>query len=95
MTEDSALGQLVGAYLNQDLFDFYPDVMAAVDDFVADAPDLAVILPSDIDRVLAGHPRDDELNAVLARYGVGFLPDERGYREWLTQIADRVRAATS
>jgi len=95
MAEDSVLEQLIGAYLNQDLFDLYPDVMAGVDDFVTEAPDLAVALPGEIDRVLAAYPGEAELKTLLTQLGVGFVPGDITYREWLTQIADRVRAATT
>jgi hypothetical protein len=84
---------LIGAYLNQDVWDFYPNVLAGVDDFVKDEPDLADPLVLEIDQLLAGQPDEAELSALMVRLGAGFLPDENGYRCWLTQIADRVRAA--
>ena len=95
MNDMPALEQLIGAYLNQDLWDFYPDVMVAVDDFTRDAPGLAVGLPAEIEAALADQPTEPELAELLRGLGVGFLPDEHGYRTWLTQIADRVRAATA
>ena len=94
MTEDSALGQLIGAYLNQDLFDFYPNVLAAVDDFVADNPGEAEHLIAEINQVLTENPTDDQLETLLDGLGIGFIADPITYREWLTQIADHVRATT-
>jgi hypothetical protein len=95
MTGDAPLEHLVGAYLNQDVWDFYPNVMAGVDDFLRDEPDLALPLALEIDALLAADPSEGELTDLMRRLGAGFLPDDHGYRGWLTQIADRVRQATS
>lgn len=90
--DDSPLDHLVGAYLNQDVFDFYPDVMAGVDEFRSEEPDLTTPLAEEIDHVLATHS-DEQIDALLRSYGIGFIPGELGYRGWLIKIADRVRGS--
>jgi len=92
---ESALEVLVGAYLNQDVFDDYAGVLEAVDDFVRQDPELATTLPSEIDHVLLDQPDPAALEKLLDAYGIGFIAGEQGYRAWLQQIADRVRAATA
>jgi hypothetical protein len=94
MPDESALEHLIGAYLNQDQSLAYPDLMAGVDDFAKDEPDLAAALPSEIDDVLASHTSEADLVVLMRRLGAGFMPGESGYRGWLTEIADRVRQAT-
>ena len=95
MTSTPALRHLLGAYLNQDWFDFYPDENAAIDDFIRETPDLVDSLPREVDDLLAS--RDDlELESYLDSIGNEYLPsDDLGYRGWLTQIADRVRSAAA
>ncbi|GAB6986308.1 contact-dependent growth inhibition system immunity protein [Nocardioides pyridinolyticus] len=93
MTRKPALATLVGAYLNQDVYDFYPDEMAAVDDFVKLDPQGANELPGEIDEVLETRS-DTQIDALLISYGIGFVPGELGYRGWLAKIADRVRASS-
>jgi CdiI immunity protein len=92
MDDSSALDYLVAAYLNEDVFDFYPDVMAAVDDFVKHDRQDAIALPAEIDRVLATHS-DNDIDEMLKSRGIGFVPGDLGYRGWLVKIADRVRCS--
>ena len=93
----TALHHLIGAYVNEDVFDFYSDVWAAVDDFVAGAPDAARALPLEIATLLETHTDEDSVKAVLDDLGVGFIanPDEGGYRGWLVEVSRRVQAALS
>lgn len=95
MTSTPALRHLLGAYLNQDWFDFYTDENAAIDDFIRETPDLARELPQEIDDLLASGV-DAGLEAYLDSIGNEYLPsDDLGYRGWLSQVADRVRAAAT
>jgi hypothetical protein len=95
MTNNSPLADLVGGYFHQDVFDVYPDEFAAVDNFVKSAPDLAAGLLSDIADLLANETTEDGLRGHLETLGIAIEPGDLTYREWLTQIADRVRAATA
>ena len=92
--EETPLQLLIGAYLNEDLFDVYPDVMAGVDDFCHHEPALMIELVGEIDALLISAAEED-IAALLQRQGVGFVAGKQGYRAWLQQIADRVRAATA
>ena len=95
MTSTPALRHLLGAYLNQDWFDFYPDENAAIDDFVRETPDLADSLPREIDELLATK-NEAELEAYLDSIGNEYLPSEDlRYRRWLAGVADRVKATAS
>ncbi|GAB3197257.1 hypothetical protein GCM10027062_08610 [Nocardioides hungaricus] len=94
MAESSALEYLVGAYLNEDVFDFYPHVMAGVDDFVRSDSAMVESLKVEIGHVLATHS-DDQIGDLLEGYGVGFVPGDLGYRGWLEQIARHLGAATA
>lgn len=95
MTTESALAVFVGAYLNQDLYDFYEDEFAAVRDFAAQDPDLAAELPDEIDTALARHRDEFSLQQFLDGLGLEITPSDVTYREWLTQLADRARSATA
>lgn len=95
LRSDSPLSRLVGAYLNQELWDTYPDVMAGVDAFLKDEPGLAEPLVQEIDRLLVDAPTEDELDDLMRQLGAGFLPRVDGYRGWLERIAARVRATRS
>lgn len=92
MSADSPLESLIGAYLNQDVWDFYPDVMAGVDDFMKDEPDLAKPLMVEIEQLLADHPEEADVAELMRRLGAGFIPAEDGYRGWLVRIASHVRS---
>jgi hypothetical protein len=96
MTPTPALRHLLGAYLNQDWFDFYADEKSAVDDFVKESPDFVDGLPSEIDRLLSEATNDPQLETYLVSIGCEYQPSpDLGYREWLKQIADRVRSAVT
>lgn len=98
MSPTPALHHLVGAYVNEDVFDFYDDVWAALDDFIAGAPDDARTLPGEIATLLETHADEDSLKQfLLYELAVGFLPDpnEGGYRGWLIEVSRRVQAAIS
>lgn len=90
-----ALKRLIGAYINEDWAEFYPDVWSAVDDFIVGAPLLARDLPSEIESVLRSHSTEDDLEAFLDALGVGYQPteEEGGYQGWLDQV--RLRAAAA
>lgn len=94
MADSSPLYYLIGAYLNEDVFDLYADVMTAVDDFVRSDPHLTGPLDAEIREILRTRS-DSEIDELLVGYGVGYVPGELGYRGWLSQIADRVRAAAT
>ncbi|KQW49092.1 hypothetical protein ASC77_10345 [Nocardioides sp. Root1257] len=90
-----ALWHLMGAYLHQD-FDAFGTIDENIDLFVVDSPDLAPALPSEIDRALRALPTEAALEAFVDDLGCQVrAPDNLTYREWLTRIADRVRAATA
>jgi hypothetical protein len=98
MTETPALAHLMGAYFHQDWADeFDGDFRAAVDVFVAETPDLPRLLPAEVEQVLSLHTDDDSVEQYLGSLGCEYtlLPGEGGYRGWLTEIARRVREATS
>ena len=93
-----ALGSLLGAYFHQDWDLDSEDEWAVLELFVAREPSLTAHLPGEIDQVLASRPTENDLRAlVVDELGGYFLADWDGgtYREWLTEIADRVRSATA
>jgi hypothetical protein len=88
-----ALEALVRTYFHQD-YDLIGTVDDNIDQYLADFADLAPSLPLEVDQVSATLT-EPEIEALMSRFGCELLPpDELSYREWLTQIADRVRAAT-
>ncbi|WP_395692208.1 contact-dependent growth inhibition system immunity protein [Nocardioides sp.] len=96
MAPTPALGHLLGAYYNQDWADFYASDEQTIDEFVADSPDRIRPLVSEIAWVLAEFPDESDLDAYLLSQGCEYIPQgPGGYRAWLQQIADRVRAATA
>ncbi len=95
MTDTPTLEHLIGAYLNQDLWDDYAGVMDGVDDFVHHEPDLALTLAEEIRALLAEGLPESRLSQLMTQWGVGFVAGADGYRGWLSQIADRVRRATA
>lgn len=91
-----ALHQLVGGYTNQDLYDFYPDVDAAVAAFLAESTHVRAF-PGEVERVLA-ELDDRALTTLLVDdLGVGFIAEavNGGYRGWLLHVAEQCRAATA
>jgi hypothetical protein len=94
--ETPALYQLMGGYLHQD-FDVVGDLDDNIDLFASDSPALAALLPREVESVLETYTTEDELEAFCDRMGCEVVPleGEGGYRGWLTQIAERVRLATT
>jgi hypothetical protein len=95
MTGTPAIWHLMGAYYNQDWADFYSTDEETVDAFVEESPGYRNELPGEIDWVLAAFADDAELESYLDSQGCEYIPQGVGYRAWLQQIADRVRAATA
>lgn len=97
MHDVSALATLMGAYFHQD-WDTYGDEWDVIDVFVRDQPQQAAPLVADIEATLAAVTDEAELRTFLLEdLGACYLADADGgtYREWLTRIADHVRAATT
>jgi ABC-type multidrug transport system fused ATPase/permease subunit len=93
--ESPALWHLMGAYLHQD-YAYDGTVDDNIDLFVSDTPDRAPALPAEVERALRELSSEAELEAFVDALGCQInAPRGLTYREWLTQIADRVRAATA
>ncbi len=94
MTEVPALKRLLGAYVNEDWPEFYEDVWAAVDDFIAGAPTLARQLPAEIDIVLHEQRSEEALELFLDSLGLGYQPPPGDHRfsSFLTEVARRASA---
>lgn len=87
-----ALEALVRTYFHQD-YDLIGSISENIDRFVVDFPALAPRLPAEVAHLAA---TDEEIETLLTSFGCELNPpDNLSYREWLTQIADRVRAATA
>ena len=98
MNSTPALQQFVGAYLNQDWPDDYSDQWAALEDFVTQESEATPLLPREIAWLLATHPSEEAVKRYLEHdLGTGYAADWDGgtYRGWLTEVAERVRAATT
>ena len=93
MTSTPTLDHFVENYVHEDWADLGGTVWSAVRLFVAESPK-APQLPDDVDRFLREHPDEAEAEAYLDALGIGYLPgpDEGGYRGWLAEVAERVRA---
>jgi len=94
VTEVPALRRLIGAYVNEDWSDFYEDVWAAVDDFIAGAPTLSQQLPTEIELVLSEERSEDSLERFLDSLGLGYQPQpgDRGFSGFLAEVARRASA---
>lgn len=95
MTVDRpSMHQLVGAYLHQDMYDFYPGPDAAVERFLSEST-YASTISAEIDEALS--TLDDEaLDHLSDEFGIGFIPESvGGYRAWLQRVAERARSAKS
>lgn len=89
-----ALWHLLGGYLHQD-YDWTGTIDENIDLFVSGTPDLAPLLPAEVDRALAEHTTEEDLEAFVEALGCQVLPpDDLTHRAWLSQIAEHVRAAT-
>ncbi len=98
MNQTPALYELMGAYFHQDWALDAADEWTVVDSFVDGEPDLAPLLPAEVEWALTHFTSETDLKRyILDDLGAGYLADWNGttYREWLTQIADRVRKATA
>ena len=92
-----AFWQFAGAYLHQDWPDEYGDPWRALEAFITDEPALAQVLPHEIERALQEHGSENELASFVAGQGGFYVPrpEDGGYRGWLTEVARRVREATT
>jgi len=91
----SALATFVGVYLDEDLFEAYRDEYEAADAFVNEQSRHAATLAGEIDQLLRSHADESALASHLGDLGLGINTDGLTCREWLTRIADRVRAASA
>jgi hypothetical protein len=90
------LEYLLGSYFHQDLHEVYGDEWGALDQFIVNDPHRLAGLPEEIDGLLASKVSEGELREYVTAVGAEFRPGgEGGYRGWLTEIARRVREATS
>ena len=92
----SALAQLMGAYLNEDVFDFYPDVWSAVDAYIAEAPEQASAAAAALSQLLS-ELDEPALEAWCRAAGCGYVPEGRegGYVGWLSSVAARLSTVTA
>lgn len=90
-----SLDEFTGAYLHQDFQLDYEDEWAALDRYVADAPDDARRLPAEITEVLATFDSEAATEAYLDGMAIQYWADPAtgGYRGWLQEVARRVEAA--
>ena len=91
-----ALAQLVGAYFHQDWMLDHDDEWAVINDFIKGERALAPQLPDEVASVLIVYSSDPEVQAYLLHLGSCYTTrDPAGYRGWLTEVARRVREATT
>jgi hypothetical protein len=90
------LADLVGGFVNADVFRRYGDVPAAVDAFLTERTTTVGQLPAEIARVLVHLPTEEAVGRHLDDLGVGFAADpvRGGYRGWLADVARQVREAS-
>ena len=90
--ETPALDQLLGAYFHQDwrLDGTESEIVAT---FVADEPDLAAVLPQEVDALLSSVADDAELGRLLFDKGSYHVPgpEQGGHRAWLAEVGRRAR----
>lgn len=88
-----ALKMLMMGYLHQD-YRLIGDVQANVEEFIANHPDLAPLVPPEVSTIVS-ELSEPEAAEHVRRLGAEVRPPAGvTYREWLTQIADRVRRDT-
>jgi hypothetical protein len=88
-----ALKQLLGGYLHEDWADDYPDLWAAIDDFVDGEPECAPRFRADVDVLLNRCDTEQEIQQAMRQLGMVYYPPGGGwssYRAWLLAVADRV-----
>ena len=98
MTQTPALHHLMGAYFHQDWSLDAADEWEVVDEFVTGEPQLARLIPAEVEWTLSHFTAESDVRRyVLRDLGSGYLADSSGrpFRDWLTQIADRVRRTTA
>ena len=90
--ETPALAQLMGAYLHQD-YRMIGDLSDNVDAFIAESPELAPLLPAEVDWALEHYRSEEDLKRFLFSLGceLSALAGEGGYRGWLRQAARQVK----
>lgn len=94
--EAPALENLLGAYFHQDWFDEHGDEWATLEDFIEGEPQLAPLLPREIDRVLDEILTEDAVASFLRSLGSCYTTtlEEGGHRGWLAEVSLRVAVAT-
>ncbi|HEX4727239.1 MAG TPA: contact-dependent growth inhibition system immunity protein [Jatrophihabitans sp.] len=97
MSNLTGLKELLHSYFHQDWVDDYPDPWDAVDEFIADKPQLAAGLPEEVNGVLQEYLSEAQLKQLFwdLRCGYYIEADNWTYRGWLTAVADRVKQATA
>jgi hypothetical protein len=92
MTSYPTLWSFFGGYLHEDWHDDYADEWAALDEFLADAPDQASGFVAEAKRLLSIALTEAELREVvldeLASY-IALEETDWTYRSWLEALADR------
>jgi len=90
-----ALSELMNGYFHQDWDTYGSDDEQVVRVFVADDPDLAALLPDEIDVLLSSSVSEAELETLLRSFGCETDPfsTDGSYRTWLTQLAAYAREA--
>ena len=93
----AALAYFMSNYFHQDFDQEFGDEWGAVDAFIRADPHLAPAVPADIDQLLATHTDEATLDSYLSNLGCEYRadPEDGGYRGWLTEVARRVREATT
>ena len=88
-TDLPALRHLAGAYFHQD-WDTDDDYVELIPTFVRESPDLAHLMPDEIDRL---RPlTEEEIDAVLEEFGFEYrLVRDETWHGWLDDLAARVR----
>ena len=90
-----ALRDLLGGFLNEDVFEYYATIEEAVDDFARVQRHTAPRLRADVGAILEQCQDDLALQTAVEELGLQVLPLVDGwpsYRAWLLAMADRVDA---
>jgi hypothetical protein len=90
-----ALEELMGGYLHQDWDTYGPDSRAVMKVFAAEWPSLAAQLSDEVERALAEHKSDADMEAFLESLGcqTDAMSPSGSYRIWLTELAAYARDA--
>ena len=86
----------MGAYFHQDFYVVHGGVWETVQAFVADDPEGALHLPTEIRSTLERYPDEQSCESLLDELGCEYSPQpgDGGYRGWLSEIARVVEAPT-